>query len=263
MSQAATRVALGDGRETTVESWGDRGPIVLCVHGITSSRKSWTRLGERLAATHRVYAYDQRGHGDSAHVAGPMTLERSVADLEAVRASLPGDVHLLVGHSWGGAVALLGGLALRPARVVAVDPMIRVAPGTFESEYVDDLRDLFARDPAAREPGIREMYDGLDPVDVDAKLHAMTDMSIATLEHLGRENDVDGGRWDLRDRIADYPIKLLVCVAGIESVLSADDLAFLRERGGPNVTVRVFPNDGHNLHRTAFDEFAAAVQAFA
>lgn len=263
MPQTESRVALDDGVETTVQSWGKQGPIVLCVHGITSSRRSWTRLGERLAATHRVFAYDQRGHGDSARATGPMTLERSLRDLEAVAATLPGPVHMLVGHSWGGAVALLGGLSLRPTRVVAIDPMIRVTPGTFESEYVDDLRDFFAIDPTAREHAIRAMYDGLDTVDVDAKLHAMTDMSIGSLERLGRENDVDGGKWDLRDRIASYPVKLLVCVAGIESVLSPEDQTFLHDRGGSNVLVRVFPNDGHNLHRTAFDEFASAVEAFA
>jgi len=256
-------VALGDGHETIVESWGTRGPVVLCVHGITSSRRSWTRLGERLAATHRVFAYDQRGHGDSADVAGPMTLERSVADLEAVAATLPGSVHVLVGHSWGGAVALLGGRTLEPARVVVVDPMVRVMPSTFEREYVDDMRDLFAYDPAAREPAIRDMYAGLDATDVDAKLHAMTDMSIATLEHLGRENDVDGGRWNLYDRIAHYPVPLLVCVAGVESVLSSDDRDVLRERGGPNVTIRVFENEGHNLHRSAFEAFASALESFA
>lgn len=263
MSNPSSRVSLDDGVATTVQSWGTQGPVVLCVHGITSSRRSWTRLGERLAAKHRVYAYDQRGHGDSAQVSGPMTLERSLADLEAVKASLPGPVHMLIGHSWGGAVALLGGIAMRPERVVAIDPMIRVTPGTFDSEFVDDLRDLFARDPAAREPEIRNMYDGLDKADVDAKLHAMTDMSIATLEHLGRENDVDGGGWDLREEIANYPVKLLVCKAGIESVMSDEDLAALRSRGGANVTVRDFPLDGHNLHRTAFDEFASAVEAFA
>ncbi|GAC1531840.1 MAG: alpha/beta fold hydrolase [Vulcanimicrobiaceae bacterium] len=263
MLQSESSVALGDGARTTVESWGTQGPVVLCVHGITSSRRSWTRLGERLSETHRVYAYDQRGHGDSADVAGPMTLERSVADLEAVAATLPEAVHLLVGHSWGGAVALLGGLSLRPARVVAVDPMIRVTPGTFDSEYVDDLRDLFAHDPAAREPGIRDMYEGLDRGEVKAKLHAITDTKTSPLEHLGRENDVDGGTWDLRDRIAAYPVPLLVCVAGIESVLSAQDVAFLQERGGPNVSMHEFPNEGHNLHRSAFDEFARAVEAFA
>ncbi len=262
MISAEQRVVLDDGKETTLQSWGTHGPIVLCVHGITSSRRSWTRLAEFLAPSHRIFAYDQRGHGDSAAVAGPMTLAQSVRDLEAVRAKLPGPVHMLVGHSWGGAVALLGGLAMHPARVVAIDPMIRVPAGTFESEYVDDLRTFFALPPADREPAIREMYDGLAPVDVDAKLHAMTQMSIASLEALGTENDVDGGAWDLRERIARYPTPLLVCVAGIESVLSADDQAFVTARGGPNVTLRIFPNDGHNLHRTAFDEFSNAVETF-
>lgn len=256
------RVVLDDGKETVLQSWGTRGPIVLCVHGITSSRRSWTRLAEFLAPSHRIFAYDQRGHGDSADVAGPMSLAQSVRDLEAVRARLPGPVHMLVGHSWGGAVALLGGIAMHPERVVAIDPMIRVPGGTFDSEYVDDLRTLFALAPGDRAPAIREMYDGLAPVDVDAKLHAMTHMSIASLEHLGTENDVDGGAWDLRERIVRYPTPLLVCVAGIESVLSAEDQAFVAERGGPNVTVRVFPSDGHNLHRTAFDEFANAVETF-
>ncbi|GAC1300021.1 MAG: hypothetical protein NVSMB19_05750 [Vulcanimicrobiaceae bacterium] len=236
--------------------------MILCVHGITSSRRSWTRLAERFSATHRVVAYDQRGHGDSAKVLGPMRLAQSVRDLGAVASSIGAPVATLIGHSWGGAVALLGGLELRPARVVAIDPMIAVAPGTFESEYVDDLRDFFAAAPAAREPQIRAMYDGLAAVDVDAKIHAMRDMSVEALERLGRDNDVDGGGWDLRDRLAAYPVPLLVLAAGIESVMSADDQAFLRERGGTNVRIRTFPNDGHNLHRTAFDEFAAAVADF-
>ena len=192
-----------------------------------------------------------------------MTLERSTRDLGTVAALLPEGIDTLIGHSWGGAVALLGGLELCPARVVAIDPMIRVTPGTFESEYVDDLRELFAVEPAARESGIREMYEGLAPVDVDAKLHAMTAMSIASLEGLGRENRVDAGAWDLRERLAGYPRPLLVLAAGIDSVMTAQDLEFLRERGGGNVRIRVFPNDGHNLHRTAFDEFADAVASFA
>ena len=256
------RVVLDDGKETILQSWGTHGPVVLCVHGITSSRRSWTRLAEYLAPANRIYAYDQRGHGDSADVAGPMTLAQSVRDLQAVRARLPGPVHMLIGHSWGGAVALLGGIAIHPARVVAIDPMIRVPARTFEPEYVDDLREFFALAPGEREPAIRAMYHGLAAVDVDAKRHAMTHMSVASLEALGTENDVDAGAWDLRERIARYPTPLLVCVAGIESVLSAEDQQFVTERGGPNVTMRVFPNDGHNLHRTAFDEFAHAVETF-
>lgn len=245
-----------------METWGESGPIIACVHGITSSRRSWTRFAERFAATHRVVAYDQRGHGESAEVRGPMTLAQSLRDLGAVAVSIGEPIETLVGHSWGGAVALLGGLELRPTRVVAIDPMLYVPPGTFETEYVDDLRDFFKTAPASREPEIRAMYDGLAPVDVDAKLHAMTHMSVQSLERLGRENEVDTGGWDLRERIASYPIPLLLLVAGIESVMSSEDQTFLRERGGPHVRMHVFPNDGHNLHRTAFEEFVGAVQSF-
>ena len=245
-----------------VETWGERGPVILCVHGITSSLRSWTRFAERFAETHRVVAYDQRGHGDSAALLGPMTLAQSLRDLAAVATSIGAPVDTLIGHSWGGAVALLGGLQLHPARVVAIDPMIVVPPGTFEIEYVDDLRQFFAIPPTAREQKIRAMYDGLAPVDVDAKLHAMTHMSVESLERLGRENNVDAGEWDLRERIVSYPIPLLVLVAGIESVMSPEDQAFLKERGGSNVRIHLFPNDGHNLHRTAFDEFSRAVESF-
>ncbi|MBD5606695.1 MAG: alpha/beta hydrolase [Candidatus Eremiobacteraeota bacterium] len=245
---------------TDVDRWGDRGPIVLCVHGITSSRKSWARLGERLAGSARTFAYDQRGHGDRASTPGPMTLARSLADLEEVAAELPGPVAVLVGHSWGGAVALLGGRALRPKRTIAVDPMLRVAPGTFAADYVDDLRETLALAPEAKAAAIRAMYADAHPLDVAGKLHAMLPMTIEPLERLGTDNDADAGGWDLRDAVAAYPVPLLVLAAGIESVLSADDLAFLAERGGSNVEVRTFANEGHNLQRTAFDAFADIVE---
>jgi pimeloyl-ACP methyl ester carboxylesterase len=256
-------VTFDDGTSTTLESWGDAGPIVLCVHGIASSRRSWTRLGRRLEPEFRVFAYDQRGHGDRAGDMSPMTLDRSVRDLEAVAASLPGRVHLLVGHSWGGAVALLGGRAITAERVVAIDPMLHVAPHTFDGEYVDDLRETLALEPVAKERAIRDMYAGADPVDIAGKVHAMLPMRIEALEALGRDNAADDGLWDIRETVVDYPVPLLACIAGDDSVLSADDLAFLRARGGPNLTVRVFEGEGHNLHRTAFDAFARAVIDFA
>jgi len=253
---------LDDGAATTVEMWGERGPVMLCVHGITSSRRSWARFAERLGTTHRVIAYDQRGHGDSAAVRGPMTLAQSVRDLQTVARSVSEPVDTLLGHSWGGAVVLLGGLELRPARVIAIDPMLTVAPGTFQTDYVEDLSDFFATAPADRDESIRAMYAGLAPLDLDGKVHAMRAMSVASLERLGRENNVDAGGWNVRERSASYPVPLLVLAAGIESVMSADDLTFLRERGGANVRIQSFPREGHNLHRTAFDEFADAVASF-
>src|SRR6202011_1963496 len=133
------RVRLESGATTTVECWGDAGPAILCVHGIASSRQDFTRLGEELAGTHRVFAYDQRGHGENA-TREPMTLDALAADLRAVADSI-GTVAAVVGHAWGGAVALIGGPKVARA-LVLIDPMIRVAPGTFYRDYVDELAEL-------------------------------------------------------------------------------------------------------------------------
>ena len=75
---------LDDSAGTTLESWGTQGPAVICIHGITSSRRAWIRTAKALQSRYRVFAYDQRGHGDSAIVSGPMTLARSLDDLRVV-----------------------------------------------------------------------------------------------------------------------------------------------------------------------------------
>ena len=42
-------------------------PALLLLHGLTGYARSWDGIAEPLTATHRVYALDQRGHGDSDH----------------------------------------------------------------------------------------------------------------------------------------------------------------------------------------------------
>ncbi len=256
-------VRLDDGRQTTLQQWGTSGPVVLCVHGIASSRRDWKRFGDRVGSEFRVFAFDQRGHGDSDASDGPMSLERSVADVRDVVATLPGPVDVLIGHSWGGAVALLAGRAMKPPHVVAIDPMIRVLPGGFTDEYVTDLREPLGLAPQEKEAAIRAMFDGANRDDVAGKVHAMMPLRIGTLEALERDNRADAGAWDVRQTVAAYPVPLLILGAGEQSVMSTDDQTFVREHGGPNVTLRTFEGHGHTLHRSAFDAFVDAVRAFA
>ena len=259
----ARGVELGDGAVTQVEQWGERGPVLLCVHGIASSRRSWRRTAEYFSARYRVVAYDQRGHGDSAAVAGPMTLERSLQDLAAVAAAVDGPIRGLMGHSWGGAVAILGGRRIACERVIAVDPMVHQAPGMWAADFVDDLRDLFAIPADRRIPAIREMFAGSAAVEIEAKVHAMQSMRIESVEALGAENGADAGGWDVREALRDYPKPLFMPVADpSDSVISPADLTFVRDHGGANVSVEVFAGEGHTLQRTAFEKFAAAVERF-
>lgn len=263
MQSTQRTIDLGDGDVTTLEQWGEQGPAILCVHGIGSSRKSWVRTAQALAASYRVFAYDQRGHGDSAAIAGPMTHEQSVRDLLTVARAIDGEIEALIGHSWGGAIVLLGGHEVPSARVIAIDPLIYQPPGTWASDFIAGLQPVLAVPANVREPVIREMFAGLPPVEIDAKVHAMRNMSIEPIVALGADNDVDAGRWDLRDAVRAYPKRLLLLLADpSESVVLPAEVAFVREQGGANVTIEVFAGEGHTLHRTAFDRFAASVKAF-
>jgi pimeloyl-ACP methyl ester carboxylesterase len=214
-----------------------------------------------LQGSHRVFAYDQRGHGDSAAVKGPMTLQRSLMDLRAVGQAI-GEPAAIIGHSWGGAVALLGGLEAFATGVVAIDPMMRFE-GSWKNEYLDDAESDLALERGELERQLRQRLRGWHENDIVGKLHAVAAMDAGAIARLGSENAADEGGWDLRSTVADYPTPLLILAAGPgESAMSDPDMEFIRARGGANVTLEIFADQGHNLHRTAFDRYIAATSSF-
>jgi len=95
-------------------------PAVLFLHGNPSWSFLWREPIRALAATHRVLALDHAGCGLSGPLPkGPYTLVERIEDAQAVLTELGIQDVALVGHDWGGAIAL--GLARRdPARVRAL-----------------------------------------------------------------------------------------------------------------------------------------------
>lgn len=73
------------------------------VHGSMDRQSAWRKLAKSLSGQHRVLTYDRRGYATSAAMDGPFSMAGQVADLLAV---LDGRTSVLVGHSFGGAVAL-------------------------------------------------------------------------------------------------------------------------------------------------------------
>jgi pimeloyl-ACP methyl ester carboxylesterase len=84
------------------------GPPLLLIHGFGTSTYTWRHLAPELAKTHRVIAVDLKGFGQSDK---PMDARYSVVDQAELLAQLIEDRNLrnltLVGHSFGGGVALL------------------------------------------------------------------------------------------------------------------------------------------------------------
>lgn len=97
------------------------GPDVLLIHGLTGDLSIWflcRAMGE-LGRSFRVTAYDLRGHGYSDVPASGYTSADQAGDAIAIMDALEIDCAMVVGHSFGGVIAMHAA-ALRPDRVEAV-----------------------------------------------------------------------------------------------------------------------------------------------
>ena len=94
------------------------GPGVICLHSNASSSAQWRGLMEALASKFHVIAPDSYGAGKTPHPGRQVTLRDEVELLEPMFAKA-GDPFALVGHSYGGAVALVAALRY-PRRVRAL-----------------------------------------------------------------------------------------------------------------------------------------------
>jgi pimeloyl-ACP methyl ester carboxylesterase len=99
---------------------------VVLIHGSLDRSAGLLKLSRRLDESYRVTRYDRRGYGRSVPHTGPFDIEHQVSDLvEVLDAVAPaGQRSVLVGHSYGGNVALACA-DRHPDRVLAV--------ATFES----------------------------------------------------------------------------------------------------------------------------------
>jgi len=83
------------------------GPVVLLVHGMLSDSTTWDRATELLAGTgYRVLAPDLPGHGESDKDAESYLLPDFSASLVTLLDELEVTGATVVGHSYGGAVAM-------------------------------------------------------------------------------------------------------------------------------------------------------------
>jgi pimeloyl-ACP methyl ester carboxylesterase len=114
---AATNTAAGSkelGAYETVELHGHTvgfqaagsGPLLVLIHGITSTSEAWREVMPRLAERYTVVAPDMIGHGRSAKPRGDYSLGAYAAGIRDLLAVLGFERGTVVGHSLGGGIAM-------------------------------------------------------------------------------------------------------------------------------------------------------------
>src|SRR5919198_5336476 len=82
------------------------GPVIVLVHGITSTSATWERVMPALAKQFTVVAPDLLGHGGSAKPRGDYSLVAYASGVRDLMIALGIDRGTFVGHSLGGGVAM-------------------------------------------------------------------------------------------------------------------------------------------------------------
>lgn len=121
MRERRERFLSLDGLRFHAIDWGGpaKARLLVLLHGLASQSHIWDLVAPYLAERHRVVALDQRGHGLSDKPDEGYDFATVAADLGRFLDTEPFRQAVLIGHSWGGNVALE--VAVRqPARVAGL-----------------------------------------------------------------------------------------------------------------------------------------------
>jgi len=203
------------------------GPALVLLHALGETRKDWASVMPALAGSHRVYALDLRGHGDSDRP-GDYSLELMCADVAGFLDELGLVPAIVVGHSMGAFVGYL----LAERRPPAVQRLVLEEPPP----------------PLPATP----------PRTVPERPAGDLDFDWAVVPQLTGQRNAPDPRW--WDDLAAITARTLVIAGGPDSHLPQDQIAALAARipDGRLVTIPA----GHLVHDTRPAEFLAEVRGF-
>ncbi|MEO6888581.1 MAG: alpha/beta hydrolase [Ktedonobacteraceae bacterium] len=252
-------------------SWGaERSelPSMLLLHGITSSARSWVRVGPALADRYRVYALDQRGHGDSSKpAAGAYSLRHTADDAAAFLDALGLECPVLIGHSWGGATAMVlasGAGSQKPgpafSQLILEDPAHTFGRGDPEARAAYYTRDI-GRPAQELRPEIAASSPGWTEADIEGKIDALHKVTREAVVSVFADAGQEG---DLLPLLAKIAVPTLLIRADATLGTTLDDAAWERARGYLPTHSRAVEIKGatHNIHRSTFDAFMETVNDF-
>lgn len=124
--------------------YGTAGPLdVLAIHGMAGHGQRWKTLAERHLAEYTVGAPDLIGHGRSTWSA-PWTLDANVSALTVLLEKEADKPVVVIGHSFGGMIALY----LAAARPDLVDSLVLLDPAvSLDGRWMHEIAEAMLSSP--------------------------------------------------------------------------------------------------------------------
>ncbi len=239
------------------------GRPVLALHGVTGHAGRFRGLAARLPAL-RVHAVDLRGHGRSSWTP-PWSIEQHVVDVLATLDALGLPRVPVVGHSFGGAVALHLARAApeRVERLVLVDPALGLDPALMLENATLACTDESFLDRESARVDRAARWEGVPDEAVEAELDDHLDERGGRLRYRYSRPAVVAA-WSEMARPAVTPPPgtptLLLPAARVDFV-RPEWVERMRAELGPALEVRAM-DTGHMVYLERPAETAAAIGAF-
>lgn len=245
-------------------SHGEPQTTLLLLHGITSTALSWWRVGPALAEQgFRVVAPDMPGHGDTSPIPTDYSLGQTAQAIAAFAKALNLENFLLVGHSWGGANALL--LAARKmlplSKVVLVDPAMRLGNRQMVEKNLQNYTQLLGVEATEILEQTRLANPTWDECDVQWRVVALQKANRTAVEGFFLDNLEMNLGAELKQ--VEVPLFLFLGDPTVGGVVPPAMIETAKGSLKPTVDrLEMLQGVGHSLHREAFERFMGGLVPF-
>ena len=242
---------------------GEGDPIVI-LHGLFGSSDNWLSIARVLSETHKVYAVDQRNHGQSPH-SDYFSYEIMANDLKEFLEEHNIVNPIIIGHSMGGKVAM-----------------------QFATEHPEILKKLVVVDIAPKEYPVHHdvILEGLNSIDVKnlASRNEANEQLAKYVQDIGTRQFLlkniartsDGFQWKINLPVIETGIEQIGI--GLDPTSSYDgDTLFIRGKKShyiqdedqpdllkhfPKSELETIENAGHWIHAEQPEAFLSAIKSF-
>ena len=272
-----SRTLKGDPKLAYYDSAGGTAgePAIVLLHGATFRSEDWENIFPSLATRYRVIAYDARGHGKSGRAA-TYAIDAFAEDLLRIIDGVAGAPAIVIGHSLGGATALVAA-AKRPSAIRALvleEPVVDNWDRDWRAQYYSDVRatldkageaSAFKRAvgslplPARGPRGERTVGEVRGFYAADRLATYYKDVDPAFVDQFGHSKP--DGHEQVVNAVPPMPTLLLAANAADGSALKEGEADALVKRW-PDAQLVKFPGVGHRIHGLRPEPFLEALEPF-